>query len=341
MEVAEAQRALLDWYGVHARVLPWRRTQDPYAILVSEVMLQQTRVDVAAPYFERWLARWPTADALAAADEEDVVAAWSGLGYYRRARNLHAAARRIAADGWPEDLQELPGVGPYIAGAVGSIAFGRPMAAVDGNVERVLSRWFRITDDVRKAAGRRAIQAAAERVVASARPGEWTQAVMELGATVCTPRNPQCTACPTASHCASRDDAEGLPVKATAARPVDEEVHFAVIEQGGRLLLTKRPNGLLAGTWGFPGGARTEPLEDLVRTQVGANVRLHETAGTARHTFSHRRWHMQVRRADVLDLDHRQPAQAVQWIEPKALETVGLSKAMRRAFEAVPGPQPH
>lgn len=337
MDVQEVRRSLLRWYDAHKRDLPWRRTTDPYAVLVSEVMCQQTLVDVVVPYFEAWMARWPDVHALAAADEDDVLAAWSGLGYYRRARNLHAAAQRIAADGWPDDLRELPGVGPYIAGAVASIAFGRPVAAVDGNVQRVLARMGDIRDDVTKAAGRTAIEAMATDLVDPDRPGDWTQAVMELGAMVCTPTSPRCDACPVVDHCAT-DAPENLPVKAPKPRPIDEAVHFAVIQDADRVLMVRRPaGGLLGGTWGLPGGTADAPLEDLVREQTGLVVRPTEMHGRTEHVFSHRRWSMQVHGADVLDGE----VAGGRWVALGGLDAIGLSTAMRKALQAVPAPQAH
>ncbi|PZN08590.1 MAG: A/G-specific adenine glycosylase, partial [Bacillota bacterium] len=199
---AEVRSRLLHWYDRCRRDLPWRRTRDPYAILVSEIMLQQTRVETALPYYRRFLERFPTVERLAAATEAEVLRAWQGLGYYGRARNLWRAARaivqrhggRVPAE-W-EALIALPGIGEYTAGAVLSIAFGQPVAAVDGNAERVLARLFGIDDDLSRAPGRRAVRERAAELVASPRPGDVNQAVMELGATICTPREPACGNCP-------------------------------------------------------------------------------------------------------------------------------------------------
>ena len=331
---------MLRWYDAHKRDLPWRRTTDPYAVLVSEVMCQQTRVDVVVPYFEAWMQKWPTMDDLAAADPEEVVAAWSGLGYYRRARNLHAAAKQVVADGWPTDLQELPGVGPYIAGAVASIAFGRPVPAVDGNVQRVLARMRDIRVDVTKAAGRKAINALAIQLVDADRPGDWTQAVMELGATVCTPASPDCVSCPVAMHCSAKAP-EGLPVKATKRPPVDEDVHFALVRDSNKVLLVRRPErGLLGGTWGLPGGTATIPLEEHVSNQAGSSVRVMQENATAEHVFSHRRWRMQVHHAEVIG---GAVSGSAKWVLLDRLHTVGLSTAMRKALDAalVLVPQAH
>ncbi len=334
------RRDLLRWYDANQRGLPWRRTTDPYAILVSEVMCQQTRVDVVIPYYETWMNRWPTVETLANADEEAVMAQWSGLGYYRRARNLHVAAKQIATHGWPQDLKELPGVGPYIAGALASIAFGIPRVAIDGNVQRVLSRLGDIQADVTKAEGRNAIQAMAEELLAPERTGDWTQALMELGATTCTPTSPRCSVCPVSIHCQT-EAPESVPVKAAKRPPVPETMHFAVVQDGGRVLLVRRPEGgLLGGTWALPGGDAGTPLEDHVAQQAGLNVRLDEEHGEATHVFSHRHWTMQVHTAEVLD---GALGEGARWVAANGLHQVGWSTAMRKAFDAAPRvlPQAH
>ena len=190
--------ALLDWYAAVARPLPWRETRDPYALLVSEVMLQQTQAARVVPYYTAWLARWPTPAALAAAPVGEVLSAWSGLGYNRRALALHHAAAVVARDGWPEDLTALPGVGPYTAAAVASFAWDRAVPAVDTNVRRVVSRWHG-----RELALGAARAVAADEQAAAASPATWNQAMMELGATVCRARDAACGACPVAPACAS------------------------------------------------------------------------------------------------------------------------------------------
>jgi A/G-specific adenine glycosylase len=214
------RRALLDWYRANRRDLPWRATRDPYAIWISEAMLQQTRVETAIPYYERFLARFPDLQTLADADSDDVLGVWAGLGYYSRARNLHAAARIVVdehAGELPDDaeaLRSLPGVGRYTAGAVASIAFDRPEPVVDGNVSRVFARLRGIRDDVRKAATVRRLWEEAAALVRGPHPGDLNQALMELGARVCTPRAPRCPVCPVAHHCEAQrgGDAEALPV---------------------------------------------------------------------------------------------------------------------------------
>jgi A/G-specific adenine glycosylase len=309
------QRALLSHFDEHRRDLPWRRTSDPYAVWVSEVMLQQTRVEAVVPYYERWLARFPTVEALSAADLDDVLKTWEGLGYYARARNLHAAARlvreRHAGDlpSDPRELQRLPGVGEYTAGAIASIAFGVPAPAVDGNVRRVLARLYDLEEPT--SGQLRRIAAA---LVPADRPGDFNQALMELGATLCTPRSPRCDACPLVALCRARalGVQEDRP-HAAAKRAVPERViATAVVDDGdGRLLLVKRPrHGLLGGLWEFPGqevetGEEPERVARRVALAWAGNVpparegaaddRPHERGElnpggglpAVRHTFSH------------------------------------------------------
>ncbi len=261
MSSPPAARRLLDWYRSVARDLPWRRTQDPYAIWVSEVMLQQTRVETAERYFVRFLERFPTVQSLAGATEEDVLATWSGLGYYRRARQLHSAARAIAALGGElprtaAELRALPGVGAYTAAAVASIAFGERLAVLDGNVERVTARLLAEVGSPKSASARRRLQLAADELVEALAPGDSNQALMELGATLCSPRAPRCEACPLLPDCraAQQGDPERYP--AVKARPAVVEVRAAavVLTEAGRVLLRRRPDAaaFLPGTWEPP-----------------------------------------------------------------------------------------
>ncbi len=251
-KIAAEQSAFLTWFDRVKRDLPWRRTRDAYAIWVSEVMLQQTRVETVIPYFERFLTDYPTVFALAEAPLDDVLERWSGLGYYRRARMLHAGAQAIAARGkFPEkhaDLLEVKGIGPYTAGAVASIAYDEVVPLVDGNVERVLSRLRGIEDDVTKTVGKRAIWREAEALVPLKRAGDFNQALMELGATVCTPRNPSCGTCPLAGYCVAKEKgiAADLPRKKKAAKAKDEHrvalvaVRRNPATEGLELLLARR-----------------------------------------------------------------------------------------------------
>lgn len=280
--------ALLRHFDAHRRELPWRGRSDPYAIWVSEVMLQQTRVETVGPYYERWLERFPDLDALADAELDDVLRAWQGLGYYSRARNLHRAARLVrerhggAVPSDPAALRELPGVGEYTAGAVASIAHGVPVPAVDGNVRRVLARLF----DLEAPAPAR-LRTLAAGLVPAHRPGDFNQAMMELGATICTPRSPRCERCPVARWCRARE----LGVQEERPRrmrkgPVPEmAVETTVLARtDGTVLLVRRPEeGLLGGLWEFPADGAFPEVDAL----KGRCLRPRALA-PVRHAFSHR-----------------------------------------------------
>ena len=283
---------LLAWYDRHARALPWRSPPgapppEPYRVWLSEVMLQQTTTGMAAPYYAKFLARWPTVEALAAAEEGDVMAAWAGLGYYSRARNLLAAARTVAArGGFPDSedgLRRLPGVGAYIAAAVAAIAFGRRAVVVDANVERVVARLFTIGEPL--PAARRTIRGATESITPAARSGDFAQAMMDLGATICTPRSPRCLLCPLADGCLARaqGDPERYPVKAAKKAKPQRKGSALWIEQNGHVWLVRRPAG------GLLGGMRALPDDGWSARRDGAGVPegTWRDAGAVRHGFTH------------------------------------------------------
>jgi A/G-specific adenine glycosylase len=259
-EVTEFRDRLLDWFRRQQRDLPWRRTKDPYAIWVSEIMLQQTRVVAAIPFYERFLARFPTFEALALASETDVLAAWAGLGYYYRARNLHTAAKQIHANrvfpATHDEIRALRGVGDYTAAAVASIAFDLPHAAVDGNVLRVLSRVCADETDIATGPGRKHFVQIADQLLDSARPGTFNQAMMELGATICLPANPQCLLCPVATLCRARSTGRqnSFPVSSKETKSVQEIRTVYWIERNHDLLLWQRPaeSRLMPGFWELP-----------------------------------------------------------------------------------------
>jgi A/G-specific adenine glycosylase len=250
------QSKLLKWYRKNRRDLPWRRTKDPYAIWVSEIMLQQTTVEAVIPFYERFLKRFPTAKALASGSEEEVLRLWSGLGYYSRARNLHKAAGMIAAlPGTVEELRKLPGIGRYTAGAIASIAFGKRAPILDGNVVRVLSRVFAIREDPKSSAGQKAFWGMAEQVLPHKHCGDFNQAVMELGATVCSPENPSCLLCPITADCRARK--MGRPEEFPNGKKKGEyrEIRMAaaVVRKEDKILFVRRPQkGLLRGMWELP-----------------------------------------------------------------------------------------
>ena len=258
--VPDLRRALLAHYDAARRDLPWRGEEDPYRIWVSEVMLQQTRVETVIPYYRRWVERFPDVGALAAAEPDEVLLAWQGLGYYRRARALHAGARVVrerhggVVPSDLHDLRTLPGVGAYTAAAVASIAFGEAVGVVDGNVRRVLSRLGDVALPTQ-----RWLEDAAQELVDPERPGDWNQALMELGATVCTPRGPRCGQCPLGAWCAARAAGTQEERPAPAARkaaPAEERAVAVVVDASQRGLVVRRPpEGLLAGMWAFPDAA--------------------------------------------------------------------------------------
>lgn len=294
---------LLAWYDRHRRVLPWRaapgEARDPYRIWLSEVMLQQTTVAAVGPRYARFLQRFPTVEALAAADWAEVAEEWAGLGYYARARNLHACAKAVAASGgFPcntEGLAALPGIGPYTAAAVGAIAFDAPVVPVDGNVERVMARIHAVEAPLPGSKPLLAAHAAScmEDPAARARPGDFAQALFDLGATVCTPRNPACALCPWREGCAARQAGiqADLPRKSPKpARPLRHGVHFLLRDQAGRVLLRRRPEkGLLGGMLEVPGTPwRAEPwpeAEAMLHAPFAADWS--PVPGTARHGFTH------------------------------------------------------
>jgi A/G-specific adenine glycosylase len=317
--------ALLRHFDAHARPLPWRRTADPYAVLISEVMLQQTRVAAAVPYYERWVRRFPDVDALAAAPLDDVLKAWEGLGYYSRARNLHRAAlimRERHNASVPDEyaaLRALPGVGEYTAGAVSSIAYGMRRPAIDGNVRRVVAR---LLDDPEPSQGR--LRAVTEALLPDDRPGDLNQALMELGATICTPRAPKCDACPLDRFCAARAAGTQLdrPQRRRAATPPRVLLPTAVIHApDGSVLLTRRPaSGLLARMWCVPArevralGDAAAAVLDITRSLLGAvEVEQSVEVGTIDHAFSHRRERYLCRRVDLSELPRDTPAD-VAWV---------------------------
>jgi len=334
--------------------MPWRQAPgaaDPYQVWVSEVMLQQTRVATATPYYRRFLCRWPTLESLARAREEDVLAAFSGLGYYARGRNLLRAARLALAShgGLPASypaLLELPGFGPYTAGAVASIAFGIPEAAVDGNAARVLARLFGLGGALSAPGRRRRLQALARGLLTPERPGDLNQSVMELGATLCLPRGPRCGRCPLAEWCrAFRSGRTGsIPPPRPKRKPATLRLALARVERGGRLLLWRRPApGLFGGLWQLPGvevagerGARLR-LRNALRTRLGLRCRVGRGEAELVRALTHRRLVLQVFRCDLTAGSGLRVGTDLRWAGPEELTRLSLPTAMRRAIEASAG----
>ncbi len=297
--------SLLDWYGVHWRSLPWRRDPSPYRVWVSEIMLQQTRIEAVLPYFSRFMDALPDVDALAAVPDDELMKLWEGLGYYSRARNLKKAAQVLVEQyggELPADydaLLALPGIGAYTAGAIASIAYNIPVPAVDGNVMRVLSRLTGDDTDVLSTAGKRVFSAYAWELVDEHQPGRFNQALMELGECICLPNaEPLCEKCPWRQLCVAREKGltRALPVrnKKNARRIEDRQVAIAVLgTEPPRVLLRKRPpTGLLAGLWEFPNAEVGEP----VVPDVWESFCVHDTVlSNAKHVFSHIEWHMSAK----------------------------------------------
>jgi A/G-specific adenine glycosylase len=345
-------RALATWYALHKRRLPWRETRDPYRIWVSEVMLQQTRAATVVPYYRRFLRKFPGLRALSEARVEEVLSAWSGLGYYRRARSLHAAARevverfrgKIPAD--PLLLRRLPGVGSYTAGALASIAFGLAEPALDGNSLRVLGRLLALGGDPASPLNRKVMEEAARRLLAGGVPGDINQALMELGARVCLPVSPRCGACPVPKHCRARMRGLQSVFPATSrGRPsvVMKSVAAVIRRRNAYLMVRRDGKGLMEGLWEFPGGF-LNPGEEarrglirLGRERLGTVLRPQEKVATFRQAITYRRVKVDVYRATLSEPlpGSRRPGDAVRWIRPADLEGLPHGSATRRILEKI------
>jgi A/G-specific adenine glycosylase len=321
------RRRLLAWYDAHGRDMPWRRTREPYPVWLSEVMLQQTQVATARPYYDAFLARYPTLASLAAARPTDVLAAWAGLGYYRRARHLHEAARTVLREHGgrvpddPEAFRRLPGVGRYTTGAVLSICFDRPLPVLDGNVARVLSRLYAVPDAIRDPRGAKRLWALAEALVPMRRPGDWNQAVMELGATICAPRAPACPTCPVRAQCRAHRLGRVAEFPPVTPRRAPETVRrvVALIERRGRVLMERREGALLAGLWEPPGveltnGAAPARVLSAALARLGLRARLSDSGRVVRHTITHRAITAQVWHGALLGPTPR--AARLRWVDP-------------------------
>ncbi len=310
---AEASAAMLDWYDKHRRVLPWRaprgKRADPYHVWLSEIMLQQTTVAAVGAYYRKFLTQWPTVDALAEAPQDDVLTAWAGLGYYARARNLHAAAKVVANEmggRFPDNaeaLRKLPGVGPYTAGAISAIAFDEPQLAMDANAERVLARYFAIEEPLAKAKPR--LRELGQLLVPEKRAGDFAQALMDLGSAICTPKRPACMNCPWFDACIARKRGiqETLPIKGERpVRPLKRGAAFVVRDKTGAVLLVKRPEkGLLGAMMQPPLGPWTDafPSKSNAMKQAPFSADWRKRIGTVRHGFTHFELEIEVYVADV------------------------------------------
>ena len=339
--------SLLNWYARNARELPWRSEQSAYRTWVSEVMLQQTQVDTVIPYFLDWMARFPDIRTLAEADAQEVLSYWEGLGYYSRARNLHRAVKMVISelDGKiprsARELQQLPGVGPYTAGAIASIAFGEDVPAVDGNIRRVLSRLFDVGVPARSTEGEKILWALAEENLPKGQAGEYNQAMMDLGSTICTPKDPTCESCPVRNHCQAY--ALGVqnerPVKLPRKKVPHRVVTAAVISRDGRVLLAQRHNqSLLGGLWEFPGGTMEDQDLDLdaclrreIAEELGVPIMVKSSFGSYKHAYTHFKITLHAFMCELASDDEPQPlaSQALEWVAVEDLGDYPMGKVDR------------
>lgn len=307
---------LVDWYADNRRMLPWRRKQDAYHVWVSEIMLQQTRIEAVMGYYHRFMEAFPNVEALAAAPVEQVLKLWEGLGYYSRARNLHKAAQQmVSSGGFPTTYQQilkLPGIGEYTAGAIAAIAFGQPTVAIDGNVMRVVSRIYALEEDIMLPAAKKNVKQILEDCYPNDRASDFVQGLMELGELICIPGNPRCESCPIQAHC--RALAEGkqrvLPLRIPKTKKRIEERSVLITEQNDKVLLMKRPEqGILSGLWEYPNVISpevnpgtllwAEQVRAAMRDTYGIALEPAEYIGDVEHVFTHMKWKMKVYRGKV------------------------------------------
>ena len=340
MEKLDFTQLILDWYDAGHRNLPWRTTRDAYRIWVSEIMLQQTRAETVVSYYERFLARYPTVQDLADSPEEELLKMWEGLGYYSRARSLQKAAKIIVAEhggNLPDDLlklRALPGVGDYTAGAIASIAFNIPAAAVDGNVERVICRYYAIKETVGTPAVRRMITERTQALVPKERPGAFANAMMEMGATMCTPRNPKCLLCPVRESCQgfAQGIAAELPVKPKKKKQRVEARAVLLCVCDGRVLIVRREERLLGGLYVFPDVLDAQEPSALCAHMdaLGVPCAYDEKLGHAKHVFTHIIWEMDIH---LLQAERCAEVPGGMWVTRGELAALPLPTAVKRARE--------
>lgn len=336
---------LLNWYSQHGRTLPWRRHTDPYAVWVSEIMLQQTRVETVIPYFERWMKTFPTIEKLAKASEQDVLNAWEGLGYYGRARNLYKAAKIVLEEHNGklsrnlDELRALPGIGRYTAGAIASMAFGMDEPTLDGNLRRVFTRVFDISEPADSSAGEKKLWGLTAKYLPKGQAGEYNQALMDLGATICIPKNPHCMICPLMRLCKARQ--AGTQEKRPVLKPKKQTPHYVsaagVIVRRGRVLMAQRPSkGLLGGMWEFPNGwVDGDPGEGLVnalKAEYGLKVQKKEILETIKHAYSH--FGVTVH-PFICELIKKSENQDLRWIKVSELEGYPMGRIDRQIAQKV------
>lgn len=338
-------RQLLAWYRRNARILPWRGHPDPYAVWVSEIMLQQTRVETVIPYFQRWMKRFPTIKSLAEASEQDILNLWEGLGYYSRARNLHNAAIIVVEryDGQLlrdlDVLRRLPGIGRYTVGAIASIAFGMDEPALDGNIRRVFARVFNISVPADSSAGEKLLWNLAAEHLPKGKAGNYNQSLMDLGATICLPKNPRCLICPLMKLCEAR--AKGIQDQRPVLKPKKKTPHYilasAVIVKNGRVLLAKRPSkGLLGGMWEFPNGrVEGDPARELsksLRSGYQLKVRRKDAMSVVHHAYSHFKVIVHVFQCELVSMIKNQN---LRWVSLKNLQDFPMGKVDRQISQLI------
>jgi A/G-specific adenine glycosylase len=341
--------ALLEWFAAQKRQLPWRQTRDPYRIWISEVMLQQTRVTTVIPYYRRFLEIFPNVEALAKAKDRVLMKAWEGLGYYARARNLRAAAQTLVKEfngQLPhsyDELIQLRGFGAYTAASVASLAFGEDCAAVDGNVMRVLARLYAIESDIRKAAAKREFQRIAAALLPQGKAGQFNEALMELGATLCKPKNPACERCPLQSYCKAfqQGRVHELPRKSPKAQIPHHQIAISVVHKNGRVLIALRPmEGLLGNLWEFPGGklksgeSLTECCRRETLEETGLEVEVGKRFSVVEHSFTHFRitlhaFHCRYLRGKAVP----KSSQKIRWVKLAELDEYAFPKANKKIIE--------
>jgi A/G-specific adenine glycosylase len=342
---------LLEWYETNSRCLPWREDPNPYSVWVAEIMLQQTRVETVIPYFERWMHRFPTLETLASSSLNEVLSIWEGLGYYRRAQNLHKTAQIVNtqfAGKLPDDpktLNSLPGIGRYTAAAITSIAYGSDESVLDGNVRRVLARLFELRLPVDSSQGEKRLWQLASTLLPPGRAAEFNQAMMDLGATICLPRHPACAQCPLKKECQAYHLGiqNELPLKKRRPAIPHHTVTAAVIQKNGCILIAQRPpDGLLGGLWEFPGG-KLQPGEDLVTClqreiseELGVKISVGEQLGIHQHAYTHFKVTLHAFRCTLLSGKPRNLIHdAILWVEPKHLINYPMGKLDRQISKKI------
>lgn len=337
MNKSNLVESLLAWFYREKRDLPWRKSKNPYHVWVSEIMLQQTRVDTVIPYYERFMGSFPTLSDLANASEEEVLKHWEGLGYYSRARNLHAAVKEVVTKyggvvpSEEEEISKLKGIGPYTKGAILSIAYDKPVPAVDGNVLRVISRLFAIEKDIAKQSVRKEIEAIVQTLIPKEDPSGFNQALMELGALICVPRSPKCSICPVQEECVGKEQgkADKLPIKNVKEKKRDVDLITMIFQQDEKVLIHQRNEALLKGLWEYPSWEKSKEeqltadrLSSFSLSSFGIYAEQFHYLGKIEHIFSHLRWKIEVYFAPVEEITENieEKDASYRWVDIKDLE---------------------